>query len=166
MTGILDEALGIKEPRKSFDELADEEYSQTAMVAIEPDEPPKESDPPNLSDKWKDYEYSRKVAHTNLKQAQIALQAAVEFTNSSPSARSFEVLGGLIKTVSECTDKLLDLQKKMRELEKEQQGQRGDKKDKEGGSQYFIIGDPTDVLDRIDSMRKEKDIEGTSERKD
>lgn len=157
MSKILDEALGLREPRPPKGEDDDEFVSINAMVAIEPTDPPDAGDPPHADDLWKDYEHSRTVAKNNLKQAQIVLQSAIEFTNSSPSARSFEVLGQLITKVNECSDKLLDLQKKMGDL-KPKEGLPTTLPDGAEVNQYNIFtGDPTSVLKQLDEMRENKE---------
>jgi hypothetical protein len=163
MRGILDEALGINEPRKSLDDGDEPVYLENPMVAVEPSEHKLPTvQPVPATDTWADYEYSRDVAQKNLKQAQIVLESAVSFVNSSPSARSFEVLGNLIKTVNDCGATLLDLQKKMRDLAIKESTPNPD--DKGGDTNIYVVGDPTDILDKIDGLRKERDIEGTSER--
>ena len=61
------------------------------------------------------------AARTNLRQllldGQAALQTALAVAQSSEHPRAFEVAGQLIKSVADTTDKLIDLQKKMKDLE-------------------------------------------------
>ena len=163
MSTILDEALGINEPRKPLDDGDLPILLENPMVAIDPSTHKATDIAPVIKvDTWSDYEYSRDVAQKNLQQAQIVLKTAVEFVNSSPSARSFEVLGNLIKIVNDCAAQLLDLQKKMRDLVVAEESENAPEKG--GDTNIYVVGDPTDILDKIDSLRRDRDIEGTSER--
>lgn len=81
-------------------------------------ETPSESviDPVSSDDMLQDYQYTRKVLHTNLQAAQDSLRSITEFTNAAPSPRSYEVLTGLIKIVNETSKELLDIQRTIKEL--------------------------------------------------
>jgi len=64
-----------------------------------------------------DYEKSRNNLHDLLIQGQDALNYALEVAKSSEHPRAFEVVGGLIKNISDVNDKLLELHEKMQKLE-------------------------------------------------
>lgn len=71
----------------------------------------------------RDYEYTRGNLYSIIEKGQAALNGALEKAQETESARSYEVVGQLIKTVSDATDKLIDLQKKLKDLdEKPQKG--------------------------------------------
>lgn len=71
----------------------------------------------------RDYEYTRGNLYSIIEKGQEALNGALEKAQETESARSYEVVGQLIKTVSDATDKLIDLQKKLKDLdEKPQKG--------------------------------------------
>jgi hypothetical protein len=64
-----------------------------------------------------DYEKSRNNLHGLLIQGQDALNYALEVAKSSEHPRAFEVVGGLIKNISDVNDKLLEVHEKMQKLE-------------------------------------------------
>ncbi len=75
-------------------------------------EPPKKD-----SDIKDDYEYSRAQLYTLISKGQEAVQGALELAQQSDHPRAYEVAGQLIKSVGDVTDKLIDLQKKVNEIE-------------------------------------------------
>jgi hypothetical protein len=70
----------------------------------------------------KDYEYSRGQYYSIIEKGQEAIDGILELAQESDSPRAYEVAGQLIKSVSDATDKLLDLQKKMKDIHKEETG--------------------------------------------
>ena len=87
----------------------------------------KKVDPKKLSDEdiQKDYEYTRGNLYSLIEKGQEALNGALELAQETDSPRAYEVTGQLIKSISDATDKLLDLQKKLKEVntEEKQKGQ-------------------------------------------
>ena len=71
-------------------------------------------------DPQKDYEYSRAQLYTLVEKGQEAVNGILDVANDSMHPRAFEVAGQLIKHVADTTDKLVDLQKKMKDLEQDQ----------------------------------------------
>lgn len=71
-------------------------------------------------DPQKDYEYSRAQLYTLIEKGQEAVSGILELAQDSQHPRAFEVAGQLIKSVGDVTDKLLELQKKMKDIEKPQ----------------------------------------------
>lgn len=65
----------------------------------------------------KDYEYSRSQLYDIIEKGQEALDGILEVAGASDHPRAYEVASQLIKSVSDATDKLIDLQKKMQDLE-------------------------------------------------
>ena len=80
------------------------------------------STPENSNDPQKDYEYSRGQLYSLISKGQEAVDGILEIAQESGHPRAFEVAGQLIKSVADTTDKLIDLQKKMRELDAPQKG--------------------------------------------
>ena len=72
----------------------------------------------------KDYEYSRGNLYSIIEKGQEAINGILELAQESEMPRAYEVAGQLIKNVSDATEKLMDLQKKMKEVmeEKQQKG--------------------------------------------
>jgi len=66
-----------------------------------------------------DYKYSREVFYGLVEHRQDAIEGILDIARESEHPRVYEVEGQLIKTVSETTEKLIDLQAKMKELDKD-----------------------------------------------
>ena len=66
------------------------------------------------------YEYSRAQLYTLVEKGQEAVNGILDVANDSMHPRAFEVAGQLIKHVADTTDKLVDLQKKMKDLDQDQ----------------------------------------------
>ena len=71
----------------------------------------------NSVDPQKDYEYSRSQLYRLVEKGQEAVDGILEIAQESGHPRAFEVAGQLIKNVADTTDKLIDLQKKMKDLD-------------------------------------------------
>jgi len=69
------------------------------------------------SDLKRDYEYTRSQLYSLIEKGQEAIDGIMEISQESGSARAYEVTGQIIKSVADATDKLLDLQKKIRDIE-------------------------------------------------
>jgi hypothetical protein len=63
-----------------------------------------------------DYEYSRKTYKELIDQAEEVLPALINLARESESPRVFEVMSGMLKTVADMTDKLMDLQQKKKNI--------------------------------------------------
>ena len=68
----------------------------------------------------KDYEYTRGNLYSIIEKGQEAINGILEIAQESEMPRAYEVAGQLIKSVSDATDKLLDLQKKIKEVNEEE----------------------------------------------
>jgi hypothetical protein len=75
------------------------------------------SEPIKKDDITKDYDYTRGNLYSLIEKGQEAINGILELAQETEMPRAYEVAGQLIKNVSDATDKLLDLQKKMYELE-------------------------------------------------
>ena len=65
----------------------------------------------------RDYEYTRGQLYSLIEKGQEAIDGIMEISQETGSARAYEVTGQIIKSVADATDKLLDLQKKLRDIE-------------------------------------------------
>ena len=68
-------------------------------------------------DVQQDYEVSRASLHSLVMKGQEAVDGILEVAQASDHPRAYEVAGQLIKNVADTADKLIDLQKKMKELD-------------------------------------------------
>jgi len=77
-----------------------------------------------IDDIKKDYEYTRGNLYSIIEKGQEAINNVLELAQETDAPRAYEVVGQLIKNVSDATDKLIDLQKKIKDLDevKQQKG--------------------------------------------
>ena len=75
--------------------------------------------PPKVDkdDRTKDYEYTRGELYSLIDQGQEAVRGALEVAQESGHPRAYEVAVNAMKQVADTTDKLIDLQKKMKDLD-------------------------------------------------
>jgi len=67
----------------------------------------------------KDYEYTRANLYSLIEKGQEAINGIMELAAESDQPRAYEVAGQLIKSVGDVTDKLIDLQKKLKDVEED-----------------------------------------------
>jgi hypothetical protein len=87
---------------------------ETKIVSSDPVEVKKVD---SIDDPQKDYEYSRGQLYNLIDKGQEAISGILELAQESGHPRAYEVAGQLIKSVGDVTDKLIDLQKKMKDLD-------------------------------------------------
>ena len=102
------------ELEKTFD-VATEVVADVKKVGIQ--KPPLERDKTDIRN---DYEYTRGNLYSIIEKGQEAINGILELAQESEMPRAYEVAGQLIKSVSDATDKLLDLQKKIKEVNEEE----------------------------------------------
>ncbi len=71
------------------------------------------------NDVKKDYEYTRANLYSLIEKGQEAINGIMEVAEEGSSPRAYEVAGQLIKSVADTTDKLIDLQKKLKDVEED-----------------------------------------------
>lgn len=74
-----------------------------------------------VDDIKKDYDYTRGNLYSIIEKGQEAINGILELAQESEMPRAYEVAGQLIKNVADATDKLMDLQKKLKDIEEEKQ---------------------------------------------
>ena len=89
--------------------------SETDIVPTKKETLRKE-DTPKKNEVEKDYEYSRANLYSIIEKGQEAINGIMEVAGESASPRAYEVAGQLIKSVADTTDKLMDLQKKVKDV--------------------------------------------------
>ena len=73
----------------------------------------------SVDDVKKDYEYTRGNLYSIIEKGQEAINGILELAQESEMPRAYEVAGQLIKSVSDATDKIMDLQKKLKDVNEE-----------------------------------------------
>ena len=99
----VDKALGVFDPVETA-------IQQNNIVV------PKKVIQSNEDDIENDYKYQRENFYNLIERGQDAIDGILEIAKESDHPRTYEVAGNLIKQVSEVTEKLGDLQEKMRKL--------------------------------------------------
>ena len=74
---------------------------------------------PTTVDIEKDYKYTRGQLYSIIEKGQEAINGILELAQESEMPRAYEVAGQLIKNVADATDKLMDLQKKLKDVNEE-----------------------------------------------
>ena len=103
---------------KKFDQLNDTFKVESEIVPAESVENLK----PTISsdnDIKKDYEYTRGNLYSIIEKGQEAINGILELAQETEQPRAYEVAGQLIKSVSDATDKLMELQKKLKDVEED-----------------------------------------------
>ena len=106
---------------KNFDQLDDAFNVATEVVTESLPAKVERQKPDRLTkdDIDKDYEYTRGNLYSIIEKGQEAINGILELAQESEMPRAYEVAGQLIKSVSDATDKLMDLQKKLKDVEEE-----------------------------------------------
>ena len=113
---------------KSFDKISSSLNTETEIIDVSATEASKEiinDDSDSLGDLIeqikKDYDYTRANLYSLIEKGQESLNGIMELAQESDSPRAYEVAGQIMKNVADTADKLIDLQKKMKELNKEEE---------------------------------------------
>jgi len=99
-------------------------------------------------DPTKDYEYSRAQLYDLVEKGQEAVNGILDVCQDSQHPRAYEVAGQLIKHVADTTDKLVDLQRKMKELDE-------DKSPKSVTNNAMFVGSTSDLQKMLKDMSKQ-----------
>tara|TARA_R100000030_G_scaffold75004_1_gene58175 strand:+ start:62 stop:481 length:420 start_codon:yes stop_codon:yes gene_type:complete len=97
---IIDRALGVVDNSKK-------EIKKVAPVVPRPNE---------SDDVDSDYKYQRENFYNLIERGQDAVEGILDLAKESDHPRAYEVAGNLIKQVADVTEKLADLQTKMKKL--------------------------------------------------
>ena len=105
MKNHLDDAFNITPTDVTVDE-------SDVVVGVDKEKPDRLA----KDDVTKDYEYTRGNLYSIIEKGQEAINGILELAQDSEMPRAYEVAGQLIKSVSDATDKLMDLQKKVKDV--------------------------------------------------
>ena len=95
-----------------------------------------------------DYETSRAALHMLVMKGQEAVDGILDVARASDHPRAYEVAATTIKAVGDVTDKLIDLQSKMKELDKE------DKKGPTNVTNAMFVGSTSDLQKMLKNINK------------
>jgi len=146
----LSDALGI-----------DHETPPAPKQEVIPYEPPQ-----SHSDAEEDYLLARKVLRNLIEKGNDAIEEISQIARQQESARGFEVVSTLIKTVGDTTKDLYNLQKMTRDLNQPEPGSDPRKKNTDGNisvENAVFVGSAAELLSAIKKKKEEEDrktIEG------
>ena len=112
---------------------------------------PEKPDRLTKDDITRDYEYTRGNLYSIIEKGQEAIDGILEIAQESEMPRAYEVAGQLIKSVSDATDKLIDLQKKLKDVNEEQT------KGPTNVTNALFVGSTADLAKLIKQQNTKKD---------
>ena len=101
----------------SLNETLNTDYDKSVEIEVSP-QPPIQKSQGDI-DIEKDYKYTRGQLYSIIEKGQEAINGILELAQESEMPRAYEVAGQLIKNVADATDKLMDLQKKLKDVNEE-----------------------------------------------
>jgi len=102
---------------KNYENLDNTFNVESSIISTEKESVNIEVSPSNfVDDIKKDYDYTRGNLYSLIEKGQEAINGILELAQESEMPRAYEVAGQLIKNVADATDKLMDLQKKVKEV--------------------------------------------------
>jgi len=141
---------------ETFDEIDDalDITDRGAEIMKAPIDKPIRTNPKKIKsgkeDLTKDYEYSRAQLYSLVEKGQEAVDGALDVAQQSDSARAYEVAGQLIKHVADTADKLIDLQKKMKEIDEVKE-----KNTTNVTNNSLFVGSTADLQKMLKQMKKD-----------
>ena len=142
--------------KNNYDDLDKALNVESSIVEVE--ETPKSLDvtPPKSSSKpedvKKDYDYTRANLYSLIEKGQETLNGIMELASEGGSPRAYEVAGQIIKSVADTTDKLMELQKKLKDVEEEKQS-----KGPSTVNNALFVGSTAELAKMLKSGLKEED---------
>ena len=112
--------------KNNYDDLNDTFNTEEDVVDVEVSNTPeagcirrKDAITDISDDADKDYKYARAQLYSLIEKGQETLNGVMELAGESASPRAYEVAGQVLKSTADITDKLADLQKKMKDLDED-----------------------------------------------
>ena len=103
----------------SLNETLNTDYDKSGEIEVSP-QPSIQKSQGDI-DIEKDYKYTRGQLYSIIEKGQEAINGILELAQESEMPRAYEVAGQLIKNVADATDKLMDLQKKLKDVNEEKE---------------------------------------------
>ena len=104
-----------------------------------------------------DYDYSRATYYELIEKGKESLDLMIEVARESEHPRAFEVLSGMVKNISDVNDRLMDLNKKQKEIKAPDKHEA-----KQITNNNVFLGSTTD-LQRLLQNKVEKAIDVTTD---
>ena len=145
----IEEVLDILPEESEIKDLTEVEESSIIEVQDEKDEFSEEMQ----ESRRKDYKFARKNLKNAMDIGNEALEDLIEIAKSSQQPRAYEVIATLVKNVSDASDKLMDVNKKLHEIEiiaePEKNLKNMDKLELNQQNNTYYVGSTADLLSLI-----------------
>jgi len=105
--------------KNNYDNLDASLNIESSIVEVKKDKEELDISSLKFNDIQKDYQYTRANLYSLIEKGQEAINGIMELAGEGGSPRAYEVAGQLIKSVGDVTDKLIDLQKKLKDVEED-----------------------------------------------
>ena len=105
--------------KNNYEDLDKALNIESNIVEVKPSTSHIDIIPKQVDDIQKDYEYTRVNLYSLIEKGQEAINGIMELAGEGGSPRAYEVAGQLIKSVADTTDKLIDLQKKLKDVQED-----------------------------------------------
>ena len=105
--------------KNNYEDLDKALNIESNIVEVKPSTSHIDIIPKQDNDIQKDYEYTRVNLYSLIEKGQEAINGIMELAGEGGSPRAYEVAGQLIKSVADTTDKLIDLQKKLKDVQED-----------------------------------------------
>ena len=110
----------------------------------------------------KDYKFARKNLKNAMDIGNEALEDLIEIAKSSQQPRAYEVIATLVKNVSDASDKLMDVNKKLHEIEiiaePEKNLKNMDKLELNQQNNTYYVGSTADLQELINNTMSDKTL--------
>lgn len=154
----IEEVLDILPEDSEIKDLTEVEESSIIEVQDEKDEFSEEMQ----ESRRKDYKFARKNLKNAMDIGNEALEDLIEIAKSSQQPRAYEVIATLVKNVSDASDKLMDVNKKLHEIEiiaePEKNLKNMDKLELNQQNNTYYVGSTADLQELINNTMSDKTL--------
>jgi len=106
-------------------------------------------------DKNSDYEYTRETLYDLIEKGREGIEEMIEVARQSEHPRAYEVLAGLIKDTAQTSEKLMDLHRKIQQLD---QMMLPAPEKQSSTTNNLFIGSTTELQRMLKDLNKEADV--------
>ena len=154
----IEEVLDILPEDSEIKDLTEVEDGSIIEVQDEKDEFSEEMQ----DSRRKDYKFARKNLKNAMDIGNEALEDLIEIAKSSQQPRAYEVIATLVKNVSDASDKLMDVNKKLHEIEiiaePEKNLKNMDKLELNQQNNTYYVGSTADLQELINNTMSDKEL--------
>ena len=154
----IEEVLDILPEDSEIKDLTEVEEGSIIEVQDEKDEFSEEMQ----DSRRKDYKFARKNLKNAMDIGNEALEDLIEIAKSSQQPRAYEVIATLVKNVSDASDKLMDVNKKLHEIEiiaePEKNLKNMDKLELNQQNNTYYVGSTADLQELINNTMSDKEL--------